>query len=83
LGFAVAKSLSARSGFSSDADGDTVQPGAELVWLSDQAGAAGEDEEDGLEGIFGRVVVVEQVPADPEDKPAVTGDQGREGGFGD
>ncbi len=69
-------------GSASDAEADAEEPACERVGVPDGGGAAAEDEEDGLKGIFGRVGV-EMLTAEAQDHWAVALDEGREGGFGD
>ena len=59
--------------------GDAVQPGGDRVTLADRRGLAGEDEERGLEGVLGVLLLTQHVAADAPNKPAVALQQGSEG----
>jgi hypothetical protein len=52
--------------------GDAVQPAGHRLALADGGGAAGQDQEGGLESVLGVVLVVQDVPADAPHQPAVT-----------
>ena len=56
-----------------------MEPGAERVADPERAGLAGEDEEDGLEGVLGLVLVAERGAADAPDHRPVALDQQGEG----
>src|SRR5262249_35735207 len=61
--------------------GDAVEPVADLLPRHDRGRAAGEDEEGGLEGVLGVVVVAEDPAADAPDHRPVALHQGLEGGL--
>ena len=56
-----------------------VQPMPQKLRLLDRAGPSRQDQERGLEGIFRRMPIDQDLPADPEDHRPVTTNQGREG----
>jgi hypothetical protein len=70
-----------RLGLEGRPGGDSVQPGAEGLRPLEGAGLAGEQGERDLEGILGRVPVVQDTQAGAQDQRAVPPDQGREGGL--
>ena len=59
-----------------------MEPGADRVADPERAGLAGQDEEDGLEGVLGLVLVAEGGAADPPDHRPVPLDQRGEGRLG-
>ena len=61
------------------AAGDPMEPGTQRVAHPERAGPPHQDQERGLEGVLGVVVVAEDRAADPPDHRAVPIDQGREG----
>jgi hypothetical protein len=65
-------------GLPGGAAGDAVQPAAHRLALHDRPRPAGEDEEGGLEGVLGVLLVAEQAPADTQGHGPVTAYQGRE-----
>ncbi len=62
-------------------EGDPIQPVRQQVGISDRPGPAGQDQEDGLEGVLGMVAVAQDLAADVQDHRPVTRHQGGEGGF--
>jgi hypothetical protein len=62
--------------------GDAVEPGTEPIGLPDRARLPGQDQERGLEGVFGVVGVAEQALTDTEGERSVPHDQGCEGQLG-
>ena len=62
-------------------DRDPVQPVAQQVGVADRPGLAGQDEEDGLEGVLGMLHVAQELPADAQHHRPVPADQRREGGL--
>ena len=79
LGHLTAGSFSAGCRFSGSyghAAGDAEEPGRERLATADGRGFFNQDQEGGLEGVFGGVGVGESMPADGPDQGAVAGDQG-------
>jgi hypothetical protein len=69
-------------GLEGDPDGDAVEPAAERLDALEPAGLAGQREEGRLEGVVGRVGVVQDPPAGAADHRPVAADEGRECRFG-
>ena len=63
------------------AHGDAEEPVAQQVGLAQRPGLVGQDEEDGLEGVLGQVLVAEDLPADAQNHWSVAGDERGEGGL--
>ena len=63
------------------ADRHPVEPGAQQVGVADGEGLAGEDEEDGLEGVLGVVPVAQELSADAQDHRPVARHERGEGGI--
>ena len=59
---------------------DPIEPVTQLVGVADRSSLASQDEEDGLEGVLG-VVVIQELAADVHDHGPVSRHQGGEGGF--
>ncbi len=68
-------------GLAGRADRHAIQPGPERIRVADRPGLARQDEEGGLEGVLGVVVIAEQLPADAQDHRAVSRHDGGEGGL--
>ncbi len=68
-------------GPSRGAEGNSVEPGAEPVRIAERAGPAGQDEEHGLEGVFGEMAVAQELPADVQDHRAMSRHQRGESGL--
>ena len=66
-------------GATSCAQRDAVEPVAQQVGIADRARLPSQDQEDGLEGVFGVVAVAQELTADTEHHRAVPRHQGREG----
>ena len=62
---------------------DPEQPARDRPAPADRPGPVGEDEEDGLKGVLGIMIVAEAALADPEHDRAVPVDQLLEGGLRD
>ena len=60
---------------------DAIEPGGEPVGVAERAGLAGQDEEGGLEGVLGELVVAQELSADAQDHRAMAGNQRGEGGL--
>ena len=58
-----------------------VQPVAQQVGVADRPRLAGQDEEDGLEGVLGMVMVAQELSADAQNHRPVPRHQRSEGGF--
>jgi hypothetical protein len=66
---------------SGSAKSHSIEPVAQQVKVADRAGFAGQDEEDGLKGIFGMVVVAQELAADAQDHGSVAAHQRGESCF--
>ncbi len=69
------------AGLARRAERHAVEPGAEQVRIADRPGLSGQDEEDGLEGVLGVMVIAQELPADAQDHRPVSGDDRGEGGL--
>ncbi len=72
-----------RAGAGRDAQRDAVEPAPDRSPVADGGGAADEDQERGLEGVLGVVIVAQDRVADAEDHRPVPLDQDGERPFGD
>jgi hypothetical protein len=61
--------------------GNTVQPVRDGLSLADRAGLTSQDQKGGLNGIFGLLFVVQDLPAGVPHEPAVALYEGGEGSF--
>ena len=77
-GLVLAATGHGRAGSGRDAEGDAVEPAPDRFPVADGGGAADEDQEGGLEGVLGVVLVAEDRTADAEDHRPVTLEQGGE-----
>ncbi len=71
------------AGLAGGAQGDAVEPGPERIRVADRSGPSRQDEEDGLEGVLGMVVIAQELAADAEHHRPVAGHDGGEGGLVD
>ena len=80
--FVDALASQAGPGLAGGAQRHAIQPGGEPVRIAERVRLARQDEEGGLEGVLGEVVIGEELPADAQDHRAMARHQGGEGGLG-
>ena len=66
---------------SGDVVGDSVEPVPDRIGPADGCRVSGQDEESGLKGVLGILIVPQHAPADAEHNPAVAADECGEGGL--
>jgi hypothetical protein len=76
--FEMAAASPPHPGLPSCAQGDTVEPVAEELGLTQRPVPTGQHQEHGLKGVLGVVVITQKLPADTKDHRPVTRHQGGE-----
>jgi hypothetical protein len=79
--FEAAPACEVRPGLACGAECDATEPGGESIGVAERAGLPGQDEEGGLEGVLGELVVAHELSADAQDHRAMAGNQRGEGGL--